>query len=183
MSAHFEGCRFSIVLLASVVFSALLAFGAVSWAHGGAEVSAYPTTVAPGERLFVQGGDINPGGPIALFLEGLKGKIRLGQVQGDEDGGFKASLAIPPDVAPGTYLLRAVGANGTSATFEVQIAPAGNPVTQEPREATDAFLALERPQPLVNWPAILLIALSLLVGARLLRPERPTPRTPTAEKG
>ena len=39
-------------------------------AHGGAGVSAYPATVAPEGMLFVKGEDINPNGPIVLFLEG-----------------------------------------------------------------------------------------------------------------
>ena len=98
-----------------VALLGLWAFAPLGFAHGGAEVSAYPTRVAPGETLFVKGGDINPDGPIALFLEGLRGKFRLGQVEGDEDGGFKTSVAVPPDVLAGAYLLQAIGANGVGA--------------------------------------------------------------------
>ncbi len=145
-------------------------------AHEGAEVSAYPTTVAPGETLFVEGADINPGGPIALFLEGVKGKFRLGQVQGDEDGGFKTSVAIPPDLPPGTYLLAAIGANGVRATFTVTVAAAASPVTQEPREPTDALMALDRTKSSRDWTVIgLVLGLSLLLGAWLIRPERHRP--------
>jgi hypothetical protein len=142
-------------------------------AHEGAEVNAYPTTVAPGETLFVEGADINPDGPIALFLEGVKGKFRLGQVQGDEDGGFKTSVAVPADLPPGAYLLAAVGANGVRATFSVTVAAAASPVTQEPREPTDVLMALDRTKSSRDWTVIgLLLGLSLLLGAWLIRPER-----------
>lgn len=152
---------------------ALLVFGPVGWAHEGAEVNSYPQTVAPAETIFVEGGDINPNGPIALFLEGLKGKFRLGQVQGDEDGGFKTNVAIPPDIPPGTYLLKAIGANGVSATFELAIAASASPATQEPREPTAAFMELDQPKSSQDWTVIgLVLGLSLLVGSWLLRPER-----------
>ncbi len=142
-------------------------------AHEGAEVSAYPTTVAPGGTLFVEGADINPSGPIALFLEGVKGKFRLGQVQGDEDGGFKTSVALPPDLPPGTYLLIALGANGEKATFSVTVAAAASPLTQEPREPTDALMELDRSRSPEEWAFLgLVIGLSLLLGAWLARPER-----------
>jgi len=157
----------------------LWVFAPLGFAHGGAEVSVYPTTVAPGETLFVKGGDINPNGPIALFLEGLKGRFRLGQVQGDEDGGFKTSVALPPDAPAGTYLLKAIGANGVSATFELVIAAGSSPVTREPREATDALMALDRAKSPRDWTIIgLVLGLSLLLGTWLIRPERgtPTPR-------
>ena len=144
-------------------------------AHGGAGVSAYPATVAPEGMLFVKGEDINPNGPIVLFLEGLRGKFRLGQVEGDEDGGFKTSVAVPPDALAGTYLLKAIGANGVSATFELVIAAGSSPVTREPREATDALLALDRAKSPRDWTIIgLVLGLSLLLGAWLIRPERGT---------
>lgn len=163
-----QGRRWALIALLG-----LWVFAPLGSAHEGAEVSAYPTTVAPGETLFVEGADINPDGPIALFLEGLKGKVRLGQVQGDADGGFKTSVAVPPDLAPGTYLLKAIGANGASATFELVIAAGSSPVTQEPREATDALLALDRAKSPQDWTAIgLVLGLSLLLGAWLIRPER-----------
>ena len=150
-----------------------LAAGLSGQAHEGAEVSAYPPTVAPGETLLVEGADIYPNGPITLFLEGVKGKFRLGQVRGDADGGFKTSVALPPDLPPGTYLLIALGANGEKATFSVTVAAAASPLTQEPREPTDALMELDRSRSPEEWAFLgLVIGLSLLLGAWLARPER-----------
>jgi hypothetical protein len=163
-----QGRRWALIALLG-----LWVFAPLGSAHEGAEVSAYPATVAPGETLFVEGADINPNGPIALFLEGVKGKFRLGQVQGNADGGFKTSVAVPPDLPPGAYLLTAIGANGVRATFTVTVAAAASPVTQEPREPTDALMALDRTKSSGDWTVIgLLLGLSLLLGAWLIRPER-----------
>ncbi len=161
---------------ALMVLLGLLVLGPMASSHEGAEVSAYPTRVAPGETLFVEGVDINPNGPIAIFLEGLKGKFRLGQVQGDPDGGFKTNVAIPPDVPPGTYLLKAIGANGVSATFDLTLTAGQSSATQEPREATDALMALERPKsPGTLTIGLVLVGLSLILGGWLIRPERRAP--------
>ncbi|GEM_PF-2366165 len=171
-----------ITALLTVAVGIGLAVGLPGRAHEGAEVSAYPTTVAPGETLFVEGADINPNGPIALFLEGVKGKFRLGQVRGDEDGGFKTSVALPPDLPPGTYLLVAVGANGEKATFSVTVAAAVSSLTQEPREPTDALMELDRSRSSEEWAFLaVVIGLSLLLGAWLARPERMVaPASPSA---
>jgi hypothetical protein len=97
----------------------------------------------------------------------------LGQVQGDEDGGFKTSVAVPPDVSPGTYLLVAVGANGVRATFEIQIAAGSRAAAEEPREPTAALMALDRAKSPRDWAAIgSVLGLSLLLGVWLIRPER-----------
>jgi len=54
---------FLAVLLSSVV---------AAYAHGGAEISAYPPSVASGETLVVEGEDINANGPIAIFPDSVR---------------------------------------------------------------------------------------------------------------
>ena len=41
-------------------------------------------------KALVEGSDINSNGPIAIFLNGVSGKFRLGEFKGDEDGGLKS---------------------------------------------------------------------------------------------
>jgi len=134
-------------------FLTVLLFSVVAaYAHGGAEINAYPPSVAPGETLVVEGEDINANGPIAIFLDSVRGRLRLGQVQGDAEGNFKVSLTIPQDASAGRYLLKAIGSSGTTASMEVTITAVSSQVpTTETRMATPEEMKINRTRSTGEW--------------------------------
>lgn len=142
-----------------------------AFAHGGAEVSAYPQSIAPGETLFIEGADINPNGSIAIFLDGVQGRFRLGEAQGDEEGGFKANLTLAEDIPAGRYLLKAIGTTGTTASTEVTIATAGDESSAvETRMASPEQMELDRPRSSVEWVSLIsFLSIILLTGTLLIK--------------
>jgi len=151
---------FLAVLLTSVV---------AAYAHGGAEINAYPPSVAPGETLVVEGEDINANGPIAIFLDSVRGRLRLGQVQGDAEGNFKVNLTIPQGASTGRYLLKAVGSSGTTASVEVTITAASSQApTTETRMATPEAMKINRARSTGEWIGLIVFLSGIAFVGTLL---------------
>ena len=131
----------------------------------------YPQSIAPGETLFIEGADINPNGPIAIFLDGVQGRFRLGEAQGDEDGGFKTNLTLTGDIPTGRYLLKVIGTTGTTASTEVTIAIAGDESsTSETRIATPDLMELNRSRSSLEWVGLIsFLSIILLTGTLLMK--------------
>jgi hypothetical protein len=118
---------------------------------------------------------------LVLFLTGLHGRIRLQEVHADTGGAFAAMLHVPPDIASGSYRLIAIASDGdevgTSDVSVVSARPATSATSHHESEMPSAVeLTLPRARnPWVTGAAVLVIMLSLIGGALLLR--RPAEKT------
>lgn len=167
--------------LASLLF--LISLGN-AWAHGEPKITVTPEVVAPGGNLEVRGESLTENGEITISLQGALFVTTLGTATGDAEGDF----IIPPETPGGTYLVRALGADGKTASAQITVteppptptpeAAATPPVSAtpevEPVEAHEEPSAAEhqipRSRTTGEWALILLgLGLSAGVGLFLVR--------------
>ena len=165
-------------LLASIVAAAILAVNpvGVAFAHGEPVIRVDPPIVAAGGSITITGTEMEPGEVFDLVLEGAATSVSLGQatVEGEgEEGGFVVTLALPGDLVPGSYRLRASTEEGESAVADLTVtaaaaqADAGPAMVQEPSSEPHV---LERRKPVGQVAAVaLLAAASAAVGLWLIR--------------
>lgn len=142
--------------------------------HGVLKVAS--RQLVPNDSVHVVGEKFARRSSLVLFLTGLHGRIRLQEVRADTGGAFAAMLHIPSDVAPGSYRLIAIASDGDEVgTLDVSVVSA-RPVTSttshhENEMPSAVALTLSRARsPWVTGAAALVILLSLIGGALLLRP-------------
>ena len=87
---------------------ALLSTAAPVSAHGGEpRLEIGSQTLAPGGVLEIRGVDFEFEETITLTLVGTSVELDAGVMTGDEEGSFLLNLALPGDLAEGTYFIRA----------------------------------------------------------------------------
>jgi len=102
-------------------------------------------------------------------------------VHADTSGAFAAMLHVPPDIAPGSYRLIAIASDGDEVgVLDVSVVSARPGSSAASRHESDMPSAVELTLPRARNPwvtgaAVLVIMLSLIGGALLLR--RPTTNT------
>jgi hypothetical protein len=84
-------------------------------AHAGASVALTPTAAAPGDQLQVKIEGYEDNTLVSITLEGVSGSIPLGTVTTDASGAATTSVMIPDGVNPGSYSVKAVGADDNEA--------------------------------------------------------------------
>lgn len=148
-----------LVTLVAIV----LALGAVSapgvLADGVKGVTVKPLTVKPGDPITVKGDKLGPGSKVEVRVIGAGVDVDLGEVQADAGGDFSSEFRLPADLKPGTYTIKATGAE--SATTQLTVV--GGAVATSP---TAMAAAPVRTRPLGE--ALGLVALfGVLAGAGL----------------
>ena len=164
----------ALVFLLLLVEFALPATAAL--AHGEPVIAVQPEVVAAGAEITVTGTEMEAGEVFVITLESLSGSTPLGEATASgegEEAGFAATFAIPTDVPPGTYLVRALTEEGETAvadltiTLPVDQAGAGAAIVRDP---SGELHQLERPrttgQAIV---VVLLAAISVGLGFWLVR--------------
>lgn len=77
------------------------------FAHGDdARIEISPERLNPGGVLEIRGVSFEPESQVTLFLVGPPGEISLGVVLADMEGLFQLALALPVDLAEGSYVVR-----------------------------------------------------------------------------
>lgn len=121
-------CTRIVVLAAATLTVAMLAIAAPSASADGATgVAVQPLTPKPGDVITVKGDLLGPNSEVEVRIIGLEVDIDLGEVQADEEGDFTAEFTVPAELTPGTYQIRATGAE--SATTQITVTGGG---TAEP---------------------------------------------------
>src|SRR3989304_2895757 len=116
-------------LLTSVVAASVLGGYpvGVALAHGEPIIRVDPPIVAAGGSITVTGTEMEPGEVFDLVLEGAATSVSLGQAAAEgegEEAGFVVTRAIPADLAPGSYRLRASTEEGESAVADLTVTAA-----------------------------------------------------------
>src|SRR3990172_3262708 len=151
-------------VMTAVVAAALLAVPAVgvAFAHGEPVIRVDPPVVAAGGSMTVTGTEMEPGEVFDLVLEGAATSVSLGQATAEgEEAGFVVTRALPADLAPGSYRLRASTEEGESAVADLTVtaaaaqADAGPAMVQGPSSEPHV---LERRKPVGQVAAVALLA-------------------------
>src|SRR3990172_5984169 len=165
-------------VMTAVVAAALLVVLAVgvAFAHGEPVIRVDPPVVAAGGSMTVTGTEMEPGEVFDLALEGAATSVSLGQATAegeDKDAGFLVTRAIPADLAPGSYRLRASTEEGESAVADLTVTAAAahpHPGPAMVQEASSEPHVLERRKPMGQIAGVaLLAAASAAVGLWLIR--------------
>lgn len=158
------------ILLAVV---ALLAAGAVTVsgatpaaAHGNPEVKIEPNPATFGGEVMIEGEGFEEDAEISLVLEGVLGEVSLGSVTTDAEGLFSLTVELPSSAAPGSYRVRAAGADDV-AIADVRILEAeGGTAPAAEHEAGVGFHGVDSAAEIAGFAvlagAMVLIALLIL---------------------
>jgi len=149
---------------------------ATAFAHGEPVITVEPSVAAAGSSITISGVGMEPGEVFDLFLENASVSVDLGKATAEgegEEGGFVVVLALPSDLQPGSYILRASTEEGESAVTDLTItspseeAKAGPVTVPEPSNEPHV---LDRRKPTSQVVGGLALALSsAVVGIWLLR--------------
>lgn len=161
------------LLVRSLLLAAMLSivsFG-LALAHGEAVITVEPSVVAPGGQITVTGADMEAGEEFTITLENALTVIPLGDAtaigEGDE-AGFTVTLTIPPEVQPGSYVVRAATEEGESITADLSVVAleeqAGG--ESEAMEPSAEPLTLERPRS-TGLLAVVIVAAIISAGVGL----------------
>lgn len=129
-------------------------------AHGGAELTVSPSTVAPGSTIQVEGEGVEPGETFTVRLEGLKAQVALGSVAVGDDGDFHERFTVPADTPPGTYRVVAVSPEGETLTAELRVLDQAQAAPPEvPATPSAEWMSLDRSRSPGEWTIIGVILL------------------------
>lgn len=102
----------------------LLAFGAASArADGGKGIVVSPLIPKAGDTITVKGDQLGGDRSVEVRLVGSGSDLDLGEVRTDSAGDFTARFPLPATLNPGSYQVRAVGAE--SATTQITVVGGG----------------------------------------------------------
>jgi len=113
--------RITLILLTLVL--ALLVVPTRTVAHGAAEITVTPDTVAAGGQITVKGTKLDKDADVKLSLEGLTYRASLGTAHTDADEGFEKQFTIPADAPEGEYQVKAVTEDGDAVSADLTITP------------------------------------------------------------
>lgn len=170
---RFHHAALSMTLASTVAFLAATSDALNAHEKGVLKLASRELVVADSAR--VTGEKFTRRSTLVLFLSGVRGRIRLQEVQVDTGGAFAAMLHVPSDITPGTYRLIAIASDGDEvASLDVGVVDAQPAVSLASHHASEmpSAIGLVLPRarsPWVTGGAVLAIALSLIGGALLLR--------------
>ena len=119
----------SVIVIASLTGSAL----AQTYPPDGETIEVSDSIVVPCESITVTGANYTPGSTIDIVFNG----VVIGTATVAADGTFSATVAIPCDTAPGTYVLSA-----GDATSQITVVSEGVVVDGGPGTGADVSAAL-----------------------------------------
>ena len=156
-----------------MVVAALLAVGAVivagaatAAAHGNPEVKIEPNPATFGGEVTIEGEGFEEDAEISLVLEGVLGEVSLGSVTTDAEGLFSLTVELPSSAAPGSYRVRAAGADDV-AVADVRIQEgAGGAAPAAEHAAGVGFHAVDSAAEIAGFAG--LAAALVVIGAALV---------------
>jgi hypothetical protein len=122
--------------------------------------------VAAGSEITIIGTEMEPGEVFVIDLESVSDAIPLGEVTAageGEEAGFEAKFAIPAEVAPGSYTIRAATEEGEEAVADLTITlPSGqaDPGPATILEPSGEQHSLDRTKPTGQIVGALLLAIA-----------------------
>ena len=166
-----------------LLLALLMLYPAQARAHETGVLKPATKQLAAGDSLAIAGEKFTKNSPLELFLVGINGRTRLGEIEVDSTGRFATRMLVPTGVASGGYRLVAVALDGDEvATVDVavSVAESGHAMGEHaempmamPDEPTSQSLGLERASnPVVTWSVVAGILAMLTLGGVLLRPNR-----------
>ncbi|OGO13652.1 MAG: hypothetical protein A2Z66_09875 [Chloroflexi bacterium RBG_13_66_10] len=164
--------RKGALILAS---SLVLAIVSEVRAHGEPVIVVEPAVVAAGGEVTVTGSEMEPGETFTIVLDGTAASVSLGEATAAGEGqeaGFVVEYAIPADLPPGSYILRATTEEGETAAADLTItapteAAADEPVTVQ--EPSGELHVLDRGKSLPEVAGASIVALiAAVLGFRLI---------------
>lgn len=123
--------RLTWPLAAFVLALSLLAAPGLAFAHGE-EVGVEPSQAKHGDVITVSGKGFSADETLTLALEGLRGRVNLGEVKTGPDGTFSVKFTIPEEATPGTYQLKVAGADETVTLAVSILEESTSPATPSP---------------------------------------------------
>lgn len=158
--------RAVLAALALLAVSAVIAGATTARAHGNPTVWVEPNPVAFGGEVTIEGEEFEEETEVSLVLEGVLGEISLGTVTTDSEGMFSLTVALPSTATPGSYRIRAVGADDV-AVADVRILEAeGGTAPPAEHEAGVGFHGLDSALEMAGFGA--LAGALVVIGAVLL---------------
>ncbi len=130
-----------MTLVLTLVVMVLFALPVRTWAHGEAEITVSPDTVAAGGKITVAGADLDENSDVKLSLEGLTYHVALGTVHMGDNQEFKTEYTIPAEAPEGQYEVKALmeDGDGVSADLTITAPKSAAPVTDtKSRKTTGA---------------------------------------------
>jgi len=112
--------RKGALILAS---SLVLAIVSEVRAHGEPVIVVEPAVVAAGGEVTVTGSEMEPGETFTIVLDGTAASVSLGEATAageGEEAGFVVEYAIPADLPPGSYILRATTEEGETFAHRLE---------------------------------------------------------------
>jgi hypothetical protein len=160
--------RFGRLIAVALVFGFAALWQAMpALAHGGAELTVTPATVAPGGTIQVKAEGVEAGEEFTITLEGLKGEVALGVVTVGDDEDFHEDYTLPADIQSGVYQVTAVSGEGEALTAELTVeAGATGEETSAMPEPSAELMQLDRSKSVGEW-AVVIVGLLLSAGVGL----------------
>ena len=128
------------LLAMTVAVVALVAVGSgLASAHGNPEIIITPNPAAAGATIEIEGEGFEEDEVVSLTLEGISGDIALGTAATDAEGNFQLNVTLPDAATPGSYRIRAQGADASAlADFRISQGAGGSQTAAE-HEASIGF--------------------------------------------
>ena len=158
--------RAVLATLALLAVSAVIVGVTTARAHGNPTVGVEPNPVAFGGDVTIEGEEFEEDAEISLVLEGVLGEISLGNVTTDAEGLFSVTVTLPSTAGPGSYRIRAVGADDVAVADLRILEGEGGAAPAAEHEAGVGFHGLDSPAEIAGFAA--LAAVLVLAGVALL---------------
>jgi len=135
-------------------------------AHGNPEVRVVPESAMSGGDVTIEGEGFEEDSEVSITLEGVLGEISLGSVTTNSEGTFSLAATLPAAATPGSYRVRAVGADDV-ATADLHIEPAdGGETSTAGHESGVDFHRIDSEVEIAGFAV--LAGVLVLIGALLL---------------
>jgi len=102
---------------------ALLVLPTRTIAHGAAEITVTPDTVAAGGQIMVKGTKLDKNADVKISLEGLTYRASLGTAHTDANEAFEQQFTIPADAPEGEYQVKAITEDGDAVSADLTVTP------------------------------------------------------------
>jgi hypothetical protein len=140
----------------------------------------------PGDSVAITGEHFGRRASLKILLVGTAGRRPLAEIRTDSLGALRWTLTLPADVAPGSYRVVAIAADGDEvASVDVSVvarasAPMSSHVHEESAPTARPLALVRARSPMVTGGALAIIALTLVTGIMLLRRSPAVESTPNA---
>ncbi len=126
-----------VLTVTFLVLSAVYVLGAgAALADGVRGVAVKPLSPRPGEAITVKGELLGPNSTVEVRVIGNGVDLDLGEAEAADEGDFTAEFTLPSSLLPGTYELRATGAE--TATTQLRVVAGGGASQATPAVGTEA---------------------------------------------